>query len=526
MISHFYLLRTSLKNRIKELFKKPGKFILYLFLILLIIAGLIGAVFGSIQNEQSIPLLYFTPIFFGFLLIFYIVSIQKGLSSGDSIFEMNDVNLLFVSPVNPRATLLYGLIKLIGMSFWAGFFILFQSTSLSYFGIKYNGVLILFSVFILNMVVLTLLSLVIYNATNGNSSRKLFVRIFAFVILIPLIIFFGLQYFQTKDLLSALEVVVKSHVLAAVPFIGWASAGAVALIEGELLAGFGWLGLLVISGAGLFIYIMYSRSDYYEDVLVATETAFEKKRAAAEGDLQSVASTNTKVKVKQTGLKGIGARVFFYKHMRETFRQNRFGFLSLHMFITAIIMIIVSFFLRNKIDVILFLQILMWMQIFLIGTGRGLLETYSHYIYMIPKSSFVKLIWSNMELMLRELIDSLILLAIPGFVSGSHPLHILGSVLVYVGFSFLLLGINYVFLLWLETNLSKGLLIAVYILAVILFILPGLAAAIIIGVTIEGLAGGTIGLLVLTVWELIAGIICFALSRNILRNCDIPSVKN
>lgn len=525
MNSHFYLFRTSLKNQVKELLHKPGKLALYLLVIAAIAAGLSATLSRSAQADSTMPLYYFSPIFFAFLLLFYGMAIQKGLSSGDAIFDMSDVNLLFVSPVNPRATLLYGLIRLVGMSFWAGFFIMFQGSTLSLFGVRFSGILILFATFILNTVVLTILSLVIYSVTNGNPARKRIVKILAVVVFIPLLALFAFRLAGTGDWLLALEAVIKSTIFAVTPIIGWATAGAIALIEGELLAGFGWLGLLALTGAGMLIYIMYSRSDYYEDVLVATETAFEKRRAAAEGDIQSAGATTAKVKVTRTGLNGLGARVFLYKHLRETFRQNPFGFLSLHMLITAVAILGVSFFARGKIDIFLILQVLMWMQVFLIGTGRGLLETYLHYIYMIPGSAFKKLIWSNMELMLRELVESVLLLGIPGLVMGGHPLVVLGSMAVYVFFSFMLLGINYLFMLLLEANLSKGILIVVYLLAVLLFLAPGLAAALIVGFEVGGLAGELLGLTILSAWELLAGIVCFALSRNVLRNCDMPSAK-
>jgi len=525
MNSHFYLIRTGLKNRFKELLHKPGKLVLYLLVILGIAGALIASLFGSAHTEEQISVSYLLPIFFAFLLLFYAISIQKGLASGDAIFEMSDVNLLFVSPVNPRETLLYGLIRLVGTAFWAGFFLLFQSSTLANFGVGFGGVLILFGAFILNTVVLTLLSLVIYSATNGKPGRKRFVRILAAAVFVPLLAFFAVRFIAHGDMLLALNDIIGSPVLAATPIVGWASAGAIALIEGKLLAGFGWLGLLALSGAGMLLYIMLSRADYYEDVLVATETAFEKKRAAAEGNVQTVGSTNANVKVTKTGMNGAGVRVFLYKHLRETFRQNRFGFFSMYIIIATVCILAFSIFLRNKTDIVTVLQILMWIQVFMIGTGRGLLETYSHYIYMMPGSPFRKLLWSNMELMLRTAVESVLFLGIPGLVLGSHPAVILGSMAVYILFSFMLLGVNYLSMRFTEANISQGLLLMIYFFAVLLILAPGLAAALIVGFTVGGFAGTLLALAILSAWELIVALVCFALSKNVLHNCDMPTVK-
>ena len=524
MSSHFYLFRMSLKNRILAVIHKPARLALYLLVFAAIGGALVVTLLGASQRDHTYPISYLLLIFFAFMLIFYGLSIQKGLSSGDTIFEMSDVNLLFVSPVNPRATLLYGLIRMAGMSFWAGFFVLFQSSTLSVFGVGFGGVLVLFGTFILNTIVLTLLSLVIYSASNGNPRRKRTVRILAIAVFVPLLVFSVLQLASLGGM-PAVSSIADSPFLASAPFVGWASAGAIALIQGRMLEGLAWLGLLVLAGAILFLYLMFSRSDYYEDVLVATETSFERKRAAAEGDIQAAGSTTAKVKVTRTGLSGLGSQVLFYKHLRETFRKNRFGFFSLQMLITALGVFVLSFLLRGSLDLVTVLQILMWIQVFMIGTGRGLMELYSHYIYMIPASPFKKLIWSNMELMLKTAVESVLFLWFPGLILDGRISVTLASMLVYILFSLMLLAINYLSLRWTQSNLSQGLLLIVYFLAVVLFMAPGLAAAIAVFVLIGGPSGMPAALVALSAWELAAALICFAFSRKILHDCDMPNAK-
>jgi len=525
MKSHFYLLRTQAKNWFLELLHKPGRLALYLLLVAAIAGGAIGSIFGASQTEASLPVRYLQPILFAFLIIFYLIAIQKGLAAGDSIFDMSDVNLLFVSPVNPRATLLYGLIRMTGTAFWAGFFILFQSSSLSNFGVGPNAVVILFGVFMLVIIVLTLLSLVIYSATNGRPNRKRIVQVAAIVILLPAIVFFAVRYFLDGSLLTALDATIASPLLSATPFVGWASAGAIELMQGNLAAGLGWIALLLLTGAAMIAYIMLSNSDYYEDVLVATETAFEKKRAQAEGNMQAVASGDRRARVTRTGLQGKGPQVFLYKHLRETFRQNRFGFLSLYMVIMAAALAAAAIFVPDFYSVILVLQIVMWTQVFMIGTGRGMLETYSPYIYMMPGSAFSKLLWSNMEMMARTLAEAVLFFAIPGLIAREHPAIILGAMAVYLCFSLMLLGINYVSMRYLEANLSQGILLTYYLLGTLLLIAPGLAGAISAGVMVGGFGGTLLGLAILAAWALLVALVCFALSKSVLHNVDMPTAK-
>jgi hypothetical protein len=164
------------------------------------------------------------------------------------------------------------------------------------------------------------------------------------------------------------------------------------------------------------------------------------------------------------------------------------------------------------------------MQIFVIGMGRGLKELYSQYIYMIPESSFKKIIWSNMETVFKVAVESVLTFGITGAIMGEPPIFIVEIIVVYTLFSLLLIGINYLFMRLTGADLSAGILILIYVVAVVVIMLPGVAAALIAGNVIDGV-GVLIGLIILAAWELLAAVVCFALSKGILDKCDMPVVK-
>ena len=519
----FYIIYKSVKNSLKELLKKPGKLVLYLLVILGIAGVTVMSFFTTATDDFTpAPLFWFAGILFAFVAMFMIIAILKGTSNGDVIFDMNDVNLLFVSPVSPRKVLLYGIIKLTKVSFLAGFFILFQTNSLANFGIDFGGVLLTMLGFMLSVVVLSIVSLVLYSITNGNGRRKLIFKFAAFAPFLPLLIYFASNMLNTGDVLASLETAVKSPFLTYVPIAGWTAAGVTAFLSGEFLAGFLFSGANVLLGAGLTSYIMLTNPDYYEDTLVATETVYEKKRAFAEGDINAATMGNAKVKVKKTGISGCGASALFYKHLRESFRENRFGFLTVPSLFIIIGAVGVSYWAKDLVTV---MQILMWVQLFMIGTGRGLKETYSHYIYMIPESSFSKILWSNMEIMFKTLIESVLIFGIGGVLIQANIFIILLCIAAYTIFSLLLLGVNYLFMRYIEADISMGILVFIYFIAVIIIMLPGLVPALIAGFGIGGTSGALVGLLILSAWELSAGLICFALSKGVLHNCDMSSGK-
>jgi len=516
-----YIVYKSIINSLKELLKKPGKLVLYILVLAFFVGMMLLTISASTYVENPAPMFWFTGMLFALIAMFVVFAIIKGLSNGDEIFGMQDVNLLFVSPVSSRKVLLYGILRLAKVSFWAGFFILFQSSWLANFGINFVGVLLSFFGFMLSVIVLSIVSLLIYSITNGSGKRKAIVKIMVLVLFAPLVIFFGMQLLETGDALLSIEALIQSPFLIFFPIAGWTAAGVTAFLSGEILMGFIFIAANMLLGVGLTTYILLSKLDYYEDTLVATETAFEKKRAVAEGDLNA-ATSSKKVKVTRTGVSGQGANALFYKHLREGFRQNRFGFLSIQ---TLAFIAGVAVFSNFIDDILIILQVVMWIQVFLIGTGSGLKETYSHYIYMVPESSFRKILWSNMETMLETLIESVLIFGIAGIISQTNILVILACIAAYTLFSLFLLGVNYLFMRFTGANLSKGLLIFIYFLAIAILILPGLIPAIIIGSSIGGDTGIIIGLLILSVWELVVGLVCFALSKGVLHNCDMPSMK-
>ncbi len=526
MSSIIYLILKSIKNSLLELIRKPAKLIMYIF----IISSIIVTVIVSLTTQQDITeytdIFWFKLVFFSYVMMFVIIVLVKSLSSGDTFFEMNDVNLLFVSPISPKKILIYGIVKLSKTAFLAGFFILFQSNTIgTIFGINFFGIFLVLIVFMLCMILSEILSLFIYSITNGHNLRKLIVKCISVLVFIPLAVYFLTSYISSYDIMTSIENTVNSPFLNFIPIAGWGSYALISILVGDIFNGLFFLSIIIISSIFLIIVILKLKSDYYEDVLCATEKDFLKKRIAQEGNINAVGVSERKFKVTKTGISGDGSYAIFSKHIRESFRENRFGFLNTASLIFIIGAALTALFMPDGSNCIMIMQILMWMQIFLIGNGRGLKELYAHYIYLIPEPSVSKIIFSNMEIALRTLVESIFMFGISGFILGDNILVILGVIICYVLFSMLLVAINYLSMRLTDANISNGILIFIYILAVVIIILPGVIPALIVGYSVGGVLGTLIGLLILSSWELIAGFVCFFLSKGILHNCDMPVIK-
>jgi hypothetical protein len=222
-----------------------------------------------------------------------------------------------------------------------------------------------------------------------------------------------------------------------------------------------------------------------------------------------------------TGLGGYGAAAFFYKHLRESFRENPLGLWGLSSLLW-IALAAAAFFLRNDENgAMAAMSFLMYIQIFRVGLGRGLRELYSPYIYLIPESPLAKILWSNLEMVLKTLGEAPFIFAAMALILDLPPLIALEEALVYVLFTPLLIGVNLLSLRWTGVILNTVVLFVLYILSTLLIALPGLAGALVAGVFL----GLPAALGIFAAWELLAALGCFALSRGILHRCDMPALK-
>jgi len=527
----FLLLRQS-KNRLLELRTKPAKLIIYIAVIAffgyLLIQGMTTEMpYVPVDNNM------FTGIIAGFLAFTFIIAVLTAFSRGASFFEMEDVNYLFVSPMKPRTILLYGVIKAAKTIIIGSWFIIFQVNWMrSSFGVGVGGALIAALGYIMVAFISQIISLNIYALINGRPRRKRIAIAALVAIFVPAIVVFMAALIQGHGVIDALTVLVASPALRFTPIVGWAAAGVSAVLFGEMIVGLLFLGLLALSGVAFFCIIYFGNPDYYEDVLGATETAFEATRAAQEEMAAAFSGTGREIKIKGTGLSGAGAGVFFYKHLRESFRVNHFGLWGLGSLIMAVVAIGWAIIARpgygaDGIDMwlISLLGGMMLYKVLSMGYSRGILETYNHYIYMIPDRPFAKWFWANIETVFKAAVEGVVVFVAVGLILGTSFIATFAAMMAYIIFTFYLLGVNLASLRITDTNLNTGLLLVLYFAVVIIPLLPGVFAAIVVGMLASEALAVALAFLTLSGWMALIGVGCFALSKGALHNCDMPVMR-
>lgn len=523
MNSILYLMSRTIKNRLKRLLHKPGLLVLYL----LVLASLAYSLVLSLLNpSNTAPVMkpeWLLIFFAGYLMIFYFTAVSKGLASGGSFFDMSDVNLLFSAPVHPKQVLCYGLLSQAGKSLLGGIFVLYQGGTFHSMGLTTVHLFLFFLGYVLTLILFELMSMAIYILSNQSSLRK---RVIKAISLLPVAVFaayYAYNYLKTDSYKAALLLSVNKGSLKFLPIVGWITESLRNYLTGDYAAVGMNMFLTILTGILFLAVIALYHSDYYEDVLVATETAFAKKRAVSEGNINALGSTPKKSRIGKGSLAGSGAASLFYKHLLESSRNNRFFLLdggSLFMIAGANLAAFIDR--GGTMTPLIILAVSMYMQCFFIGTGRGLKELYSHYIYLIPDSSFSKIIWSNGEVILKHTLESGLMFLPALLFTGWNPLLLLLCAVVRSFFAVFLVSANMLSQRIFQNVISQGILAIIYFLFIIGTMLPGIIA----GVVVYAMTG-TLSwcLVILCIWEISLSLLFFFLSRGILHASDMPTMQ-
>ena len=218
--------------------------------------------------------------------------------------------------------------------------------------------------------------------------------------------------------------------------------------------------------------------DYYEDVLRTAEVSHSAITAQKEGRVAEAAPAN--VKVGKVGLgRGWGASAIYFKHRVEERRVRRFA-LSPTALVFALIVIVFAFFMRKNGALPVFIMAV-YMQMFSEALSRFGRELTKPYIYLIPESSFAKLLSALRQSVMNGLWESLAVFVPAGLILGLDAWTIAALVLARWSFTLVYNADTVAEMRLFGGVSSKCLTMLFYIALLLLIALPGAAAAIALG---------------------------------------------
>ncbi len=511
-----YLFFTTMKNRIVSFFKKPANWI-----VTVIIAGLLGFVIfagGMGENTSFRPITELYAIVSILYIAMFAFTAYRGVHRGTTLFTLADIHLLFPAPIKPQKILLYGLVKQMGTSLTIGFFLLFQYAWVhQQYGVPITFLLLVLLGYGLTLFLGQLTAMTLYSITHKSEKKRKASKtallslcgLAALYVLLPVFPNTSVWALTGAEQLSRLPMLLF-------PAGGWMRALVTGIWEAQWAQVIWSLGVTLAWTVTGVVLLDREQTDFYEDVLKATETLHQTLALRKEGKMQEVLPEN--VKVGKTGInKGFGASVLYYKHRLESRRARRFLLDTMSM-IMLLSSLVFAFIMRGE-GLLPGFAFATYMQLFSISSGRWVKELARPYIYLMPETSFRKLIHCLRESALGFMLEAALLMIPMGLMLKLPLLDIAFMVLARISFSLLFVAGNLLIEKLFSGMKLKVLLMLFYFLIMLLLVLPGTVLSIVLTTAnVLFLSLNITVLVILTLVNILLAPLIFFLCRNVLNN--------
>lgn len=516
----FFILRKSFKNYIKDLKHKPAALIGYIIGLVFIILMIVLSIKTPSGNVRSGSEETFGAIISGVLIFMMYTGIKQGISRGSTFFRFADVNLVFTAPISPKKVLVYGVIKQFTNILFMMLFLLLQIPNLkNFYNIKSYGVfIILIGAFVL-IFSMSVFGVLIYSITSKSKKRRRVAEKILNGVLIVLGIGFLSVLFQVKDVKKAVLLILNGEYFYNIPFLGWFKQFFIAALIGVTKEFYVSIGLIAVFLVIIIIILYKLNTDYYEDVLAATEFKEEFIKVKKQGRAGYTGKTGKLRKAKQT-YKGSGAKAIFYRHLLE-YKKAGYFFLnrtSLIMFISGIGF--GYFFKHRSIDSILYFSVYM---LFLFSNqGKWVQELSKPYIYLIPASSESKVFYATLADNIKNVIDGLILFTAAGIILKANIVSIVLCALVFMTFGSLFIYADVLSRKLFGGTHSRNLEFFIKFFVIIVAILPGFIVSIVFRIRYsDTLIGEYIQYLILIGYNLVVSCVLLLVGKRIFEKLEM-----
>lgn len=475
-----YLFLTGIKNALLQLLKKPVLVLVYAFFILVLVLSLIPGGKTPVFSADMTPVLRAISFaVFGFVAY---SSISKGLKQGSTFFSMPDVNMLFTSPIKPQAVLLYGVVKQMGMSAMATVFMFFQISNMkNLLHLNGTGIFAVISAWFIILVCAQVVSLCTYSLTAPYPNRRRAGNYVLYGLIAALVLGLVAYLLSRGGEMNAVLEYFGLPFIDYVPLVGWINAYMMGMISGEIGKALLFLLLTLFFPTLGIVLLQRTNSDYYEDVLSATEQTYMLRQAVKDGRI-GTKNVSRNVRAGRSGIgRGQGASVFFYRHLTE---QRRTGMILLDKGSAVIIVIaavggIIFRNLTEKGDITPFFSslaafcVLAYVLYFLSITGKFTQELSRPFIYLAPAPEIQKLFYSNLTAVLKSLVEGLIAFSILTALAGLPLWYAPMAALTYASLSQVYVSMSILTSRILGGSSSKVLNTILYLVCAGVLLVPG-----------------------------------------------------
>jgi hypothetical protein len=328
------------------------------------------------------------------------------------------------------------------------------------------------------------------------------------------------SFVKNRDIMDAGISYLNSGFFEYFPVIGWYKVIFMSA-TGEYHQYY-WLftALVFVTFAGIIILLFKTKTDYYEDVLVATEYK-EKMLKAKKASDGSYMTMNQKTRKVKKGKMSSGSKALFSKNMLELRKTSVF-------FINKITVIVIITGVATKVILqgynsffnVLYFSIYM-LFIFNMQQSKWINELKKPYIYLIPSGTAGKIFYTTLTDSIQNLINGILLFTAAGLVYKADAISVALSVIVYVSYGFIFILSDVLSKKLFGDIHSKVLSVFLKIFIILVFVVPGITMNIIfinVFKEIHNINYIIYGLIF--AWNMLLTMIILLISKNVFERID------
>lgn len=497
-----FLIGRLVRGRLRDIRRHKSQIIFIVIVVALFVLMMVVTAkdTGSSHGWVDVPLR--GSILTAICLVFTYLAIRNGLDKGSTFFRSADVNLVFPSPLSPRAVLVYGFARQLGISLLVLLWLALQTVNLKgLFDIQGFGFVPFYIGAFLIVCYMPVTAMLIYRYVQRRPAAKPILRRTLLVVVIAILALLVAGMALKSDPLEAVRLVLNHRVIGYLPVFGWIHTLMATSYLGWSPYAVASLGLALSTLTLLVFRLLRSDPDYYEDVLLVTtskETAIRQKRQG-----RSPFSRHTgRVRRVRPFYRGYGASALFYRQLLE-YRKVGILIFDKSTLLIGAAGAIAGYLLRDTpLGIYYLLYISIYILFFLSFDSKWDQELLKPFIFALPGGPMAKIWYATLAVHLKHLVEGLLLFGIAGGLYRIPVLSALLLALCFTAFGALYLYVGILFRRWFGRITDMILSRVLMFMLVLVFISPATTAIVVASVRFAGVPA--------TQWLLMAGAIVYS----------------
>ncbi len=511
-----YLIKRSCINKVKRAFKSVPSAIL----TVLGVVGFLVVFITSFQSKKApLDTISSETIIAAIVLLLGVLLYNSFLSRDTGILTMADANFLFTGPFEKRQVLMYLLISVAPASLMIGFFMCFYlplllGSALSF--LEYIISLIVVSLF-LGVIFLSYYYIYIVDSEETgfrNKSKKVFWAFIGVLAVIFAVVLFNNDF----ELKITVQKYFGSSWYNWVPLFGWTKWAVNSLLEGNILTGFlPPVGLLLAANVLLSIALYNIKADFYEKTLqdsVSLQKIMDDIKTS--GNADSRAFSKVKNKVATVKFK-TGASAIYSKQMLES---RKLGVLSNYKEILTGLFY-VGFGLIFGFEFSFVFAMVSFGALSMSLNDSWHRDFKKPYVFLIPESSFKKVVYSVLPGLIKTFISGGITITIGAIAYKLAPSAWSSYILIFLSFTILFVFAE-VFTYRIIGSSSNAVVVTMLrMIFVIVACVPSIILLIVIAVLSNGTPNVTLAALCMLTVNVVFSVLLAFLSKRIFEQSEL-----